>query len=115
MKYFRWILCIVVSFSILSCTKCKVDEDFKQKFLSCIETLQRSNTGVKTQLLEIQEAVVFLSATTGIEPSNFDIEHGIYLDEKEITSDITKWESWYEKNKCTMTLQHADSLVKRFE
>ena len=115
MRFVRWILYIIVSFSVLSCTRCKVDEDYKQKFLSCIETLQKSHAGIKTQLIEIQEAVIFLSATTGIEPTNFDIEHGIYLDEGVITSDIAKWEAWYKENKCTMTLQYADSLVKKFE
>ncbi|MDR1182225.1 MAG: hypothetical protein LBL13_09655 [Bacteroidales bacterium] len=106
-----------------SCQRCKEDEAFKNEFSNCLQVVEKIQ--LKAYFLPSEgdfECRVFsiecLYAITGYEgyadkitqpyyyyPSSDTIEY--------IDVDINKWQEWYEDNKCTFTMQMADSLIKK--
>lgn len=97
----------------MSCNDCKEDLSFKSNYYQCINVLRRSKNEI-VRIEEIREAVIFLSASSGIEAEQFDIENGVFYTKQAMEQSISKWEAWYNKNKCSMTMSKADSLVNSY-
>ena len=103
-------------FIVFSCSRnCHIDKDFKKKFelsIKLIETVQNPNNSTAIEVEKLRETVWFLMAISKIEPTNFDIEHGIHYNADDYKSDISKWKEWYDNNKCNFSIETADSLYK---
>ena len=75
------------------------------------------NTKFYIPMEDVQNAIYYLSAVTGIDPLNSgicDMEHGIFRPEYALKNYMEEWKKWYDENKCTMTAKRADSLYKNF-
>jgi len=103
---------------IFSCKeKCIVDKKFKSEFDNCIYLVKQINSEGYSSDLYLRTLVYeCLFAVTGYEghadksnephcfyPYNDSIDY--------IDFDIKEWLKWYEFNKCSITLNMADSLI----
>ncbi|MDR1182224.1 MAG: hypothetical protein LBL13_09650 [Bacteroidales bacterium] len=109
---------LIVCLLFTSCKRCKEDEIFKHEFFNCIRVVEKTQKETYMSSLECRAfSIECLYAMTGYEghvdkwtqpyyfyPYSDTIEY--------IDVDIAKWQEWYENNKCTFTIQMADSLFK---
>lgn len=91
---------------------CEVDRKFEKRFLNSIDILETPYKLFQgpVKVSKFRKSMFFLIAVTGVEPTGFDIEYGIYNFQNDFNRDKVKWMDWYEKNKCEMTNFEADSL-----
>lgn len=95
---------------------CTEDTVFKERYFESIKKLELpyTKTSKPVKVTEFQNAMYFLIATTGIQPTGYDIEYGIYYSHEEFKEDKIKWKVWYRKNKYKMTNSRADSLLNKY-
>ncbi|MFO7830055.1 MAG: hypothetical protein R6V23_15630 [Bacteroidales bacterium] len=98
----------------LNCTDCYIDSEYKfhfESYISLIENMKKEKVEVK----KVQDAILFLSSTTGIEPIDFDIEYCLFHSNEARKESIMRWKKWYLDNKCDMTIEKANKLLKLYE
>lgn len=112
------IFLIVLCLNSLSCSECKEDKALKAEFLNCLEIVDLvfsdyyySDTGTRMHAFEC------LIAVTGYEGrvDLFANTPATYRKDGEMDEDLKVWKQWYEDNKCSFTLEKADSLIERYK
>lgn len=101
-----------------SCNKnCIVDYEFKTEFDNCISLVKQINSEGFSSDIDLRSTVYeCLFAVTGyegqVDKGNEPHCYYLYNDSIDyISIDIKKWQTWYDLNKCTMTINKADSLI----
>lgn len=98
-----------------SCSECREDANFKDKFQECLDVADLINgKGYYTDFKTRCNTFECLIAITGFEGhvdfgSSF---HGSYPCRELLDQDLDTWTKWYEDNKCSFTLERADSLIR---
>ncbi len=115
-------LAIVLSVLCVSCysSRCHPDEEFKAMFYSRLDTIRTltkdsiGNIRFENPYQSFKNQILYLGRVTGLQAdvamSHYDI---YYPDTATLTKDLNKWERWYQKNKCWMTVATADSLSRK--
>jgi hypothetical protein len=99
---------------------CNVDPEFKREFFNCISLIEKIHTEGYSSSVKVRGFTYeCLYAVTGYEghadKGNEPPYFALYSDSIDyIKVDIEKWSQWYESNKCSMTLQKADSLFNQW-
>ena len=105
----------IIIFYCLACTpnkRCKIDQDFVDRFNACIELIELSEMSKLDHEIEPKiNAILFLNAVSGYESQITDIHFPSYERRDLLYDDIGKWRKWLGNNKCTMTMERADSLL----
>lgn len=110
-------------FSIISCNNhCVIDKDFKDVYFRMLDTITSYGKQFDTDeavFFEEEKCGIFLECVdyliylTDHEFRFFVIEsHAIYEKQSDLKADIKDLKKWYNANKCEMTIEKADSLVK---
>ncbi|GAA0891922.1 hypothetical protein GCM10009122_16010 [Fulvivirga kasyanovii] len=91
---------------------CTIDKLFKRKFNEKLQTLEEFSKGFSgDDTRRAVNAAYYLNVVTGIESCIYlgDI---VYYEPKLFKKDKRKWRAWYLENRCSMTIDKADSLLK---
>lgn len=116
---FLTVLCL----NSLSCSKCKEDKAFKAEFQNCLEIAYLvSGNGYYCDDGTRMNAFGCLIAITGYEGrvdlfANTPATYTYYSNDCDVDlegEDLNIWKQWYEANKCSFTLEKADSLIVRY-
>lgn len=101
--------------SLIGCklhnNQCHIDTDFRVKFQNAIDIIKYSEKCNSVRVKDKLDAIFFLNAVTNIESRIRSPEVPIYDRKNWLAEDIDKWNEWYSKNKCSYTLEKADSIV----
>lgn len=92
-------------------TPCHVDSNFKREFYSRIEYLTKVQEEGLMDGAQLTSNVVYLEDITLIEGHLLLGRYPTYESMEILKSDIDRWEDWYDRNKCEMTIAAADSLL----
>ncbi|MDR1182223.1 MAG: hypothetical protein LBL13_09645 [Bacteroidales bacterium] len=111
---------IILCLFFTSCQRCKEDETFKKEFLNCLQVVEKIQ--IEGYFLPRQEdfecravSIECLAAIAGYEGyvDKSTDHHYFYQCADSVDVDLRIWRDWYENNKCTFTIQMADSLIKK--
>jgi hypothetical protein len=126
MKIVVYSIVIITYLFFFSCKICNEDQALKKEFFNCIrvvEKIQKEGYFLDTDYAESANCRAFsiecLAAITGyqgyVDKGNEPHYFYPYSDTIDyVDVDIKKWQEWYEDNKCTITMQTADSLIKKY-
>lgn len=111
------IFCLTLTVTITSCNRkaCTnsivIYSDLYQCYLIILEDSKHPRKLVTPK--EINEAVAYLEAVSGIS-SNADRQHYVsYQSKSEFNNDLHLWKECYETNLCVITAHYIDSLINR--
>lgn len=94
---------------------CREDSTFIGRFNESMETIKASELLEQDITIEKKvNAILFLNAVTGVEAKVDDPHIALYKNREELYDDLKKWQNWLEANRCSMTWQKADSLVRKY-
>lgn len=114
-------LLIISNFLLLTnCqNKCNTDKRFSHEFNNCILLVHKLNSENASSTLKVRvftyECLFALTGYEGrVDKSNEPHCFYPHSDSVDfIKEDIEIWLKWYELNKCTMTIEKADSIIQR--
>lgn len=91
---------------------CTIDKLFKRKFNEKLQTLEEFSKGFSgDDTRKAVNAAYYLNVVTGIESSIY-LGDVVYYEPKLFKKDKRKWKAWYKDNRCSMTIDKADSLLR---
>lgn len=106
-------LILVIQLLNIGCTSdCSVDPVFKKKFNECLSLMEKAHTGEYRYVDITQQAAIFLANVTEKTPKDFQYDYGLYDSDEGYEEDLKHWNNWFENNKCSMTIEKADSLLR---
>jgi hypothetical protein len=119
----RILIITIGLFSIISCNNhCVIDKDFKDVYFRMLDTITSYGKQFDTDgwvLFEdekcrnFSECTDYLTYLTNHEFRFFILEsQAIYEKQSDLKANIKELKKWYNTNKCGMTIEKADSLVK---
>jgi hypothetical protein len=100
--------------------QCKENVEFKKFYFKKIDEIinydknmsKEGYTFTDAYWLSFYETSEYLEALTKHEFRYITGEPPLYIDITDLTADIRDLKKWYKANKCGMTIQKADSIVK---
>ena len=116
--YIKYFLIAILPFLLVKCSTCEVDESVKQKIEQNIEVIQQRYNcthGDENNFRSAEDmfkSMVYLGHLTGHNADNPLNYRQTYTDTLTMYNDFKAWRDWYEANKCGLTLEKADSIVK---
>jgi hypothetical protein len=115
---------LLASFLMLSCGlnqkegNCSIDIEFKEQFQNCIRIIEIPEGLPTTELISVSDvlqAAKCLEAITHYK-NNMKFQNDVMYDmnrtEEELKLDVKNWMDWYEKNKCSYTMDSAEIAFK---
>lgn len=115
---------IVLLFFLFGCKNtnqdCIVDVEFKKNFDNCMQIaeLMASSDSLNRQIDLVQSSKAFscLEALTGVSGNLIqdDVGFGYYSSKEDFEKNKNQWQSWFEKNKCSMSMDSAESLFEKY-
>lgn len=118
MLFVKKIFLIVLFLSGLSCSECKEDPALKANFQTCFDIIDLIfNKGYYSDFGTRMHAFECLIAVTGYEGhvDLFANTPATYPQPEYLDEDLEVWKQWYEDNKCSFTLEKANSLIERYK
>jgi len=115
----RILIITIGLFSIISCNNhCVIDKEFKDVYFRMLDTITSYGKQFKTDetvFFEEEKCDIFLECLdylTYLTDCEFRSMGAIYEKQSDLKADIKDLKKWYNANKCGMTIEKADSLVK---
>ena len=102
---------------VISCKSndCVIDKGIKKEFYKELNVVKRQYKGQETLVDEYTDAIFYLEFVTSI-PTKASYSNTIgYRNGKDYTDDISSWEEWYRKNRCSINRKFIDSVLKHYE
>lgn len=109
-KGFGFLLFIIISF--FSCNNCAVDKQFEKKYRKNIGLLKCAHSRKTYWVDKTKDAAMFLAIITQRELTDYYWEYASYKSDSGYYADMDYLDKWYKVNKCKMTIEKTDSLIK---
>lgn len=112
------VISLLVAVCFFSCSRCNEDLRFKAQFENCINVLEKTyGKGYIASSKDRYMATLCLMLITGSENHMFDSSDMpfFYPSGEVLDEDIAYWHKWYDKHKCSYTLEIAEKLLKEYD
>ena len=109
----KYIIIFLTAILLMGCndSKCAIDENLRLDFKYNIETIKNFEKGKAIGVSNYLNSISYFTKLTGHE-SQVKLGGAIgYLDTTKLRQDLTKWDEWYNINKCTITKIKVDSIL----
>jgi len=96
-------------------SECVIDENLRLDFKSNMEIIKKFENGKAIGISNYLNSISYFTKLTGHE-SQVKLGGSIgYGDTIKLNQDLTKWNEWYDTNKCKITKIKADSILGNYK